>query len=86
MLRPFKTIDAALVAARVTHVQGAGTMMPGSEGGRIAGGPLNGAVMPGSKGGTIVGGPLHGTVLPAIDPAAYVQALIVILIVASFLY
>src|SRR5665811_223490 len=27
MLRPFKTIDAALVAARVTHVQGAGTMM-----------------------------------------------------------
>ena len=27
MLRPFETIDAALVAARVTHVQGAGTMM-----------------------------------------------------------
>jgi hypothetical protein len=27
MLRPFKTIDAALMAARVTHVQGAGTMM-----------------------------------------------------------
>ena len=27
MLRPFKTIDAALVAARVTNVQAAGTMM-----------------------------------------------------------
>jgi len=27
MLRPFKTIDAALVAARVTHVQVAGTTM-----------------------------------------------------------
>src|ERR1035437_3596330 len=27
MLLPFETIDGALVAARVTHVQGAGTMM-----------------------------------------------------------
>jgi len=41
-----------------------GTVMPGSSGGMVVGGPLNGTVMPGSSGGMIVGGPLNGTVMP----------------------
>jgi hypothetical protein len=48
-----------------TAIAGGGiVIMPGSEGGMIMGGPLNGTVMPGSEGGMVIGGPLNGTVMP----------------------
>ncbi len=40
------------------------TVLPGSKGGMIVGGPMNGTVLPGRDGGMIVGGELNGTVLP----------------------
>ena len=41
--------------------------MPGSDGGMVVGGPLNGTLMPGSRGGMVVGGPLNGTLMPPSD-------------------